>query len=247
MLILLEVMHTLTFKPGLLDFRGAISEDELATFVAGCFKAPCAFGGIGLVIEGLFNEDDCLGGGGLVGEGFLSPLAIVDGCFNGDDDVLVVGFLRPLVSCCCGLLLGVSGSEEGGGGLETEEGGFSPIPADDDDDDADDEDEEGCFNEDEGGDIPDIPVNLEGREVPPPGGVIPLLPGIPLVLGFRKPLILEAPVEGGMIPELGALIASSTFGSSTSSVSWVWRTKIPWLGGHSKYFFPWTRKCDTDK
>lgn len=203
-------MHTLTFKPGLLDFRGAISEGELATFVAGCFKAmPCIFDGVGLVvIEGLFNEDGCLGGGGLAGEGFLSPLVIVDGCFNGD--VLVVGFLRPLVSCCDGLFILVSDSDdnEGGGGLETE-GGLSPIPIDDD----------GCFNEDEGGDIPDIPGNLEGKEVPPPGGVKPLFPGIPLVLGFRKPLILEAPVEGGMIPELGALIASSTFGSSTSSVS----------------------------
>ena len=214
-------MRTPTFKSGLLNFRGAISEGELATFVAGCFKAllPCAFGGVGLVItEGLFNEEGCLDGSGLAGKGFLSPLEIADGCFNGDDndDELVVGFLRPLVNCCCCcccslfMLVGDSDGDDDGGGLETEEGGLSPMPVDDDD---------GCFNEDEGGDIPDIPGNLEGKEDPPPGGVKPLFPGILLELGFRKPLILEAPEEGGMIPELGALIASSTFGSSTSSVS----------------------------
>jgi hypothetical protein len=52
-------------------------------------------------------------------------------------------------------------------------------------------------------------------------------PGIPLDPGFLRPEILEAPVEGGMIPELGACIASSTLGSSANSESCVCRTKIP--------------------
>ena len=195
-------MHTPTFKPELLDFRGANSKGELATFVAGCFKTPCVFAGVGLVTEGLFNDDDGLDGGGLVREGFLSP--VVDGCLNAVE--ALVGFLRSVVSC--GLLLI---GDCGGGGVETEDGCFSPMVVD------------GCFKEDGGdnnslADFSDMPGSLEGREVPP-GDVKTLFPGIPLEPGFRKPLILEAPVEGGMIPEFGALIASSTFGSSNSSVS----------------------------
>ena len=198
------------------NFRGA-KEEPATEVVTGCFNAPReVLARVGLVTEGRFSDDNGLGGGGLVGEGFLIP-TLEDGCLS-EGDVMLVGAFKPVVISCW--FMGDCGLGSCGDGLDIEDGCFSPPTMAD----------EGCLNEGETffsiesplEGIPEKPVNLD-----PAADAKAPLAGIPLEPGFRKPLILEAPEDGGMIPEFGALIASSTFGSPTSSVSCVCRTKIP--------------------
>ena len=125
------------------------------------------------MMDGFLRDDAGLDGGGLVGDGFRRP-----GCFKEGDG---------LVDGCFSAWLGV-GDE--GGGLDTEDA-LSP---------------DGCLREEPGAFIPDSFPGLGVEEVGAAsfdgkGDAAPLA-GIPLLdPGLRKPLIREAPVEGGIIPE----------------------------------------------
>lgn len=136
----------------------------------GCFKLS-VLSGVGLEVDGFLRDDAGLDGGGLVGDGFRRP-----GCFKEGDG---------LVDDCFSAWLD---DGAGGGGLDTE-GALSP---------------DGCLREEPGGFIPDSfpglgveeagAASFDGKGDEAPLGGIPLLDP-----GLRKPLIREAPVEGGII------------------------------------------------